>query len=448
MIDTTVDLETFIPKLPPQAKKDFIAYYLELLPKDFEGMMFGTEERSHLYSLIDSYAIESPFSVYLGMTDPSKNKIEGAFKLLLEKKFFKQDKDAQKKILCIFTQMISENPTLWNSLGLQFIDEYLFDRNLPLSSKEIVQALSGAHFPELQFLCLDFALKVSSAECRKAALHHLEDLIAHNEFTMVHKVLCDPKFSNWIQNGYLAVSFKKAVDRFLIQWIEFGEQVHDKNNLRLILTEVIQQIKYCNYKDQSFDNFFKKMAGFIGRGLEKSAEQDLFYYEFMDEFVNRYIELYQGNAQKGSTRTASLLDASEEMQRPYPAKISKFHIDIAQTLLSKFEPNIQNQQQQKAYINHLLKFFQKILPPLNPDAKELLISPLQDFVQNFFAHPLLYQNDDLCKEVFYTLNMALSKQVYVGHFYNLLETANCFSGLRLSDIELPPRRYEILRSYL
>ena len=437
IVDTIFDIEPFLAKLPPDVRKEIAVFYVEHLPKDFNEEIYSPEERDLLNHLIDTFEIQSPFSVYLGLTDGSPDRIQKAIQSLVEQKMYAQNKPALITALSSLSKVLSKNPLFWVPVGCQFVNDYLSEKNLKHSSLEVLKTLSHSDFPNLQHLFLIHALKVDSSDYDKLVLNQLENLIEHNQLNIVDEIISNSTFSRYLENGYLIGTFKKMVEKFFVKVIENSLQEPDEKKKIHALKGVIQKLPLCNYKDLGFEKLWKQFALCIGRCLLSSNYKES-YFDVMMEFADKYSQLYgtkELNTKERSALTKGTI--SPALVGKVHPNVSKFQLEIVNVLLADFNNFMQSPACQKEHLNIIIRLFKNIMPKLSPQASEEFYNGMYVFFHNFFSFPGLYQEVEMCKSVFGLLNEAIEdRQLYTGAYAHLLKTANCFSGLTFNDIQL------------
>ncbi len=447
LMGTLDKLDSLVSKLPAPKQKEFVEFYLELLPKDFENSSFGVKERALLYTLIETYKIQSPFAAYLGLTDSSTEKTLEALNLLSKKNYFQNDKSAQKALLCRFSQIMSASADLWETVGKSFFQQHLVVKMQCLSSLDILQALYQTSIPELQNLFIVNALQNGSEQYQQTALRYLEDLSDQANYLVLFLFLEHPKFPKWVENGRHAVSFRQCVERFILSWIKRGESTDDPESVKSSLTTIPNLVKYCNFKDQSFDTLLSKIAEAIARGLEKKHLDVPFCFQLIEQITISLEAVYEPKGKKITSKKSSLSKSAPQKNGNCKSlKISKLQIEIIKLLLHNIKEKFSNPYDNIPYVLNLITLFQNFIPELHPEAKTLIIPSLQIFFEQFFTTPCYFCDANLCGAFFRILSQALQNNIYSGHFYSLMETANTFSGLQIGELELPPRRYEMLKT--
>ena len=436
LIDTIFDLEPFLGQLPEKEKQDFAASYLNCLPTDFQDELYDAEERACLNHLIDTFEIQSSFSVYLGLTDSSIDKIERALKLLVEKKLYAKDRHAIKKALACLSRVLSHNPQFWISVGDQFMQNYLSEKNVKFNSSDIIKILSDTDFPLLQYLLLSLALDAEGLDRAKLILSHLESLINQGQFDLVNNLMLHPHFLHYLQNGFLSGSFKKMTQAFLIKFCIYITYEPDDTKKINAFKSTLPKIPLCQYKDTGFDKVWHQMAKCIGHCMLGSVEPES-YCSLICEFSDLYSRLYgwQELNHKARSSLTKGVNRTELAGKDSP-KISILQFEILKVLFTYLAPFLLDTASRKKRLDFTVQLLKNTILKLHPKAYEEFHDAVMLLFQNFFKSPGLYQNVELTQTVFDLLSEALKSQIYTGAYAMLLKTANCFSGLTFIDNQL------------
>src|SRR5207249_2342420 len=125
LFDTIAPIDLCVEKLPEAKKKEFVDFYLVKLPLNFEEEIYTIEQLAILKKLIESFESKSQIAMYVGASEGSLEGMERAIDLFVKNNWVGKDKIILKKMVTLFSKVISAKPQLWPIYQDSFVEKYL-----------------------------------------------------------------------------------------------------------------------------------------------------------------------------------------------------------------------------------------------------------------------------------------------------------------------------------